>query len=100
MDTYLKHMKPDGVIAFHVTNRYLELSPVVKLLAQARGLHAMSVADVGELRFGSSTNWVMVTLNPNFFKSQAFSEVAAEIEIPANLAVWTDDFNNLIQVLK
>jgi tRNA A58 N-methylase Trm61 len=100
MDTYLKHMKPDGVIAFHVTNRYLELGPVVKLLAQARGLHAMSVADVGELRFASSTNWVLVTHNPNFFKSQAFSEVAEEIEIPANLAVWTDDFNNLIQVLK
>jgi hypothetical protein len=60
----------------------------------------MSVADVGELRFGSSTNWVLVTRNPNFFKSQAFSEVAEEIEIPANLAVWTDDFNNLIQVLK
>jgi hypothetical protein len=93
-------MKPDGVIAFHVTNRYLELRPVVKMLAQARGLYAMNVADEGKLRFGSSTDWVLVTRNPKFFKSQAFSVVAEEIEIPADLAVWTDDFNNLIQVLK
>ena len=100
MDTYLKHMKPGGVIAFHVTNRYLQLKPVVKLLAQARGLHAMNVADDGESRFASSTDWVLVTRDPRFFKLEAISAVAEEIEIPADLAVWTDDFNNLIQVLK
>jgi hypothetical protein len=60
----------------------------------------MSVADEGELRFGLRTNWVLVTRNPKFFKSQAFSVVAEEIEIPADLSVWTDDFNNLIQVLQ
>jgi SAM-dependent methyltransferase len=100
MDTYLKHTKPGGVIAFHVTNRYLQLKPVVKLLAQARGLYAMNVADDGELRFASSTDWVLVSRNPQFFKLEAISTVAEEIEIPADLTVWTDDFNNLIQVLK
>ncbi|MFM9972671.1 MAG: spermidine synthase [Burkholderiales bacterium] len=100
MDTYLKHMKPGGVIAFHVTNRYLNLKPVVKLLAQARGLRAMNIADDGEARFGSSTDWVLVARDPAFFKSEAMAGVVEEIDIPADLPTWTDDFNNLIQVLK
>jgi spermidine synthase len=33
MAVYLRHIKPGGVIAFHVTNRFLQLAPVVKELA-------------------------------------------------------------------
>ncbi|MSQ50716.1 MAG: hypothetical protein EXR28_02385 [Betaproteobacteria bacterium] len=100
LDTYLMHVKPSGVIAFHLTNRYLNLKPVVKLLAQARGLHAMNVEENGESRFASSTDWVLVASSPLFFKTPALADAVEEIEIPAELAVWTDDFNNLIQVLK
>ena len=32
-------LKPDGVIAFHVTNRFLHLAPVVKRIAEENGLH-------------------------------------------------------------
>src|SRR5208283_4590774 len=42
---YLRHMKPGGIIAFHVTNRYLNLAPVVQQLAAAAGLNAVLVAD-------------------------------------------------------
>src|SRR5207244_11884299 len=38
---YRRHMKPGGVIAFHVTNRYLDLVPVVQALAAAQGLAAI-----------------------------------------------------------
>jgi SAM-dependent methyltransferase len=100
MDTYLRHMKPGGVIVFHVTNRYLDLKPVVKLLAEARGLTAKNIADDGETRFGSSTDWVLVARHREFFKAATLVGEATEIEIPAKLSVWTDDFNNLIQVLK
>ena len=100
MDAYLKHLKPGGVIAFHVTNRYLDLKPVVRLLADARGLKALNIADDGESRFGSSTDWVLVTRRPEIFTMEAFAGATEEIEIPAGLATWTDDFNNLFQVLK
>ena len=42
---YKRHMKPGGVIAFHVTNRYLDLVPVVKALADAQGLAAILMRD-------------------------------------------------------
>jgi hypothetical protein len=100
MDVYLRHMKPDGVIAFHVTNRYLDLRPVVKLLAQARGLTAKVVSDDGDPVLGASTDWVLVTRAPKLFEANVFKEVVEEIEVPAGLSLWTDDFNNLFQVLK
>jgi len=94
-----------GLLGFERLNigsprRPLQALEKLEALAQARGLYAMNVADDGELRFASSTDWVLVSRNPQFFKLEAISKVAEEIEIPADLTVWTDDFNNLIQVLK
>jgi len=48
MAVYLQHIKPDGVIAFHVTNRFLQLAPVVKQIADAYQLHTALVVDDAE----------------------------------------------------
>ena len=56
LDAYLRHMQPRGVLAFHVTNRYLELKSVVRLLAEARGLHAVNVEDSGDSRSEEHTS--------------------------------------------
>ena len=45
MAIYLKHIKPDGVIAFHVTNRFLKLAPVVEQIAETYGLQTVLIAD-------------------------------------------------------
>ena len=44
LTTYLRHMKPHGIIAFHVTNRYLSLAPVVEAVARERRLQAILIA--------------------------------------------------------
>ena len=44
MAVYLKHLKPDGVIAFHVTNRFLQLAPVVKTIADEYRLHTALIS--------------------------------------------------------
>ncbi len=100
LDAYLRQMKPQGVIAFHVTNRYLDLRPVVKSIANARGLAAVSVADDGEELYGASTDWVLVTRSHAFFGRAPFQGVSEEIELPEKFSSWSDDFNNLFQVLK
>ena len=46
---YLRHMKPDGVIAYHVTNRYLDLVPVVEALAhELRPARVVDPDDAGD----------------------------------------------------
>ncbi len=48
MAVYQRHMKPEGIIAFHITNRYINLAPVIEAIARAQGLHAVLVHDAAE----------------------------------------------------
>ena len=64
MAIYRRHMKPGGVIAFHVTNRYLDLPPVVKGLADAHGLHAVMVYDNTDDTLTSVSDWVLLSDDP------------------------------------
>jgi hypothetical protein len=96
---YQRHMKPGGVIAFHVTNRYLRLAPVVKQLAEEAGMRAMLVTDDPTDPHLSRTDWVLVTKDPKFVAEGTGGRETKIEEIPG-LRVWTDDFNNLLQILK
>jgi len=99
---YLKHMKPDGIVAFHVSNRYLDLIPVVQRIATENMAHAVLIADdPDEDEERSRSDWVLVS------RSQAALE-APEIKARHPIGIedqkdwrtWTDDYSNLIQILK
>jgi hypothetical protein len=100
MAVYLKHVKPDGVIAFHTTNRFLRLGPVVKRIAQELGLNVMLVDDDAKDSDLSSTDWVLVTRNKALLEDPEIAPYASDIDDIPGLPVWTDDFNNLFQILK
>jgi SAM-dependent methyltransferase len=97
---YLRHMKPSGVIAFHVTNRFLRLAPVVKRLADDQGLHTLLIIDDAEKSDLSKTDWVLVSRDAALLKRKEIAEGADAIDEIPGLRVWTDDFNNLFQILK
>jgi hypothetical protein len=101
MAVYLKHVKPDGMVAFHVTNRFLQLAPVVKRIAAEYGLHTALVVDEGD-EHGSlaKTDWVIVSRDPRRLAHRDIASATTEIADMPNLRVWTDDFNNLFQILK
>jgi spermidine synthase len=100
LDIYLRHMKPDGVIAFHVSNRYLALDAVAAKLAQARGLHAVRIEDDPEAVDVERSIWVLVARDAQALERGALHGAGAAPEPVAGLAAWTDDFNNLFEVLK
>ena len=94
-----KHMKPDGVIAFHVSNRFLDLKPVVNLIAEKRGLNVAWVRDSYD--DGSTTSdWVLLSKDNTQFLKPEILDGSFIIPPQPKLRVWTDDFNNLLQVLK
>jgi spermidine synthase len=97
---YRRHVKPGGIIAFHVTNRYLNLAPVVQQLADAQGLHAVLVADDGDEPLASRSDWVLLSDSEDALEVEAIDEVSEEIKPRADWRLWTDDFNNIVQVLK
>lgn len=101
---YLRQVKADGIVAFHVSNRFLNLVPVVARLAKEEGAHAVLVTDDPEeddQSRRSRTDWVLVS------KSRAALEAPKIVEggaVPAEdrpeWRTWTDDYSNLVQIVK
>jgi hypothetical protein len=100
MALYLKHIKPDGAVAFHVTSRYLNLAPVVKQLADDAGYEAVLIADKSDDIHYSPSNWVIVTRNQVFLSAPDVMQNRVVIDPIPGMKIWTDDFSNLFQVLK
>ena len=100
LEIYRRHVKPGGIIAFHVTNRYLDLVPVVRQLAEAAGLYSVLVADDGAASTGSRSDWVLLSDDEARLDAPPIEETAETIEPNPGWRLWTDDFNNIVQVLK
>jgi len=97
---YAKHLRPGGVVAFHVTNRFLDLVPVVAGIAAANGMQAVWIRDDGESALASRSDWVLVSNNRALLASTRIADAATPIEVHKEWRVWTDDFNNLFEVLR
>jgi hypothetical protein len=98
---YLHHLKSDGVLAVHTSNSYLNLPPVVQLLASEAGCDAEMVTnDDDHRKLIDSSDWVLVTRNKRFLDSIDTTVIVEPIEVPPGLRAWTDDFNNLFQILR
>jgi hypothetical protein len=100
MAVYLKHVKPAGAVVFHVTNRFLKLAPVVKQIADDMGLFTALIVDEAEQTEFSKTDWIIVTRDKALVETESIAEKATTVDVIPGLRVWTDDFNNLYQILK
>jgi spermidine synthase len=105
MAIYVKHIKPDGVIVFQATNRFIDLLPVVKRLASEFGMEAVNVSDSPESEEGpeywySSTDQIIVTRNRKLLDAPLIAESADVIEDRADLPTFTDSHHNLLRILK
>jgi len=98
---YLRHMKKGGVIAFHLTNRFLNLIPVVDALAKAHGLSALLISDDGsDDVLASRTDWMLLSEDEALLERPELDDYSQDIESRPDWRLWTDDFNNVVQVLK
>ena len=101
---FLRHLKPEGIVAFHVSNRFLELVPVVARLADEEGAHATLVADLPpdeDDSRRSKSDWVLVSRSAKALEHPEIKKVGpVEAEDEPEWRTWTDDYSNLIQILK
>jgi len=103
LGAYLRHVRPGGIVAFHVSNRFLELVPVVARLAGEHGAHAVLVDDEPDEDDAtrSTSDWVLVSRDAAALKHK---EIVAAGAVPAEdrpqWRTWTDDYSNLVQILK
>ena len=101
MALYSKHLRAGGVVAFHVSNDYLDLAPVVRQIAERAGYHAVLVrSHKEEEELILAADWVLVTRNPAVLENTAIKIRSEPITERAGLRLWTDQYSNLLQILK
>jgi SAM-dependent methyltransferase len=96
---YLRHLKPEGVIAFHVSNRFLDLKPVLLAIAEKHGLEYAYVHETGESG-GTTSDWVLITRHKPLILRKDIVEATEPVVPRPDWRLWTDDFNNLFQVYR
>jgi hypothetical protein len=96
---WARHVPPAGVIAYHISNRYLDLKPVVADLAQSIGRRAVIVDDDSEsaMPWLYASTWVLITANEALIKT--LSQKGQMLSPTTGFRPWTDDYYNLLSVL-
>jgi len=99
-DLYFQHLKPDGVLAVHITNRHLDLTDPIRNIAEATGWQAFQVSHYpGDDRINS--DWILLTRDPIF--GSALTESGRitgwKRKLPKPI-FWTDDYSNLFEVVE
>jgi SAM-dependent methyltransferase len=98
---YLRHLKPDGILAVHTSNTYLNLGPVVQLLAEDAGYAVRLITNSDDRRTLIDTaDWILITHNESFQRNLDETKLPEPIAVPPGLRLWTDDYNNLFQILR
>jgi spermidine synthase len=95
---YLRHLEPSGILAVNISNHHLDLSPVIRALAESAGLHYVIVhqnpSEDGITEYAS--NWALLSRSPERLESL---RNRTRIE-PQTTVLWTDDFSNLFRVMR
>jgi hypothetical protein len=101
--TLVRHLNPGGILAFNITNRYLDLAPVVAELAAANGFTGIVVDDAGEEEdYYSNSSWILLARDPALFDHANFQDkfAVSKLKRKPGFRGWTDDYSNIIQILQ
>jgi spermidine synthase len=99
---YERQLKTNGCLAIHISNRYLDLEPVVRNAAELYGYHVANIADEnlsGDPWVYEST-WMLLSKDPILLEAIRTVSLAEEPEPSAvKVALWTDDYTSLYPIL-
>jgi hypothetical protein len=96
-ELYFKRLASDGILALHISNKYVRLEPVVHAAARALGKAAVLVSTDDETSPLYNSTWVLLSSDPKRFQTARFDKTEP---LETGLVTWTDDHSNLLSVLK
>ena len=104
LDMYLQHLRPGGLLLFHVSNRYLRLGPALARVVQDRGLVSVEqeqpVSDADAETGKSASDWVVASSDADAISLLASDSHWKAVTAPTQMRLWTDDYSNILSVLK
>ena len=99
-EIYRQHLRPGGILAVHISNRFLNLNPVSRGLAEHLGWHAYRIENSGDDSAGVfSSTWILLTSDEELGKVAAFQDALTPWKDSEKVLHWTDDYSGLWQVL-
>lgn len=101
---YMRKLAPDGIALLHISNRYLDLAPVVANLVEDAGLAGriqehQPTQDEKTSMGASASTWVAVTRNTPDLDQLAPDGLWQELQANPGRGVWTDDYSNVFRTL-
>jgi SAM-dependent methyltransferase len=99
--TYLRHLRPGGVLAVHISNRYLDLVPVVQQAARKLSLELREVENADDDDAGVyRSDWMLLSVSPAAFEGKLLKRSAERIIGVPRVGLWTDDYSDLYHILR
>jgi hypothetical protein len=93
---YLAHLAEDGVLAINISTTHLDLKPVIAGLARRAAVEGVMIDDPGDGDAAFPSRWILITRGEPLFAGVPDLQTAYD----PNLRLWTDDYSNLLQVLR
>ena len=104
LQLYFTKMKPEGILAFHITNRHLALKKVLSDHARNLGYAALIQAfkPQQEIPLVTDAEWVVMAKNENTLRLLQQSRLGHWQQLPLyfDMKPWTDNFTNILSILK
>jgi hypothetical protein len=101
VDLYFSKLNRNGVLMIHITNRYVNLAPVLAKLADENGFSDRLRDDDSDSEIGKDgSTWVLLARNENDLGGISRNDDWTKIERRNTAAAWTDDFSNILSVFK
>lgn len=104
LSMYLKKIRPSGILAVHISNRYLNLKPPLAVASRELGVPAIdqifTVLPMARITdFATGSEWVVFCRDPKVMEMLRKTGLWVSLSPPANFPVWTDDYSNILSVL-
>jgi hypothetical protein len=100
-ELYLKHLQADGILAVHISNRHLDLVPVVWMLADYFQLNRVVIDDPGNSSAVFRSLWMLLARDPALLSTPSIASRGKDLgNYSPSIKLWTDDYSNLLQILR
>jgi len=100
VDLYQSLLKPDGVLAIHISSRYLNLLPVIKAVAEANMLSAKFLHDNNPDVNAVESLWTVMVKDQDIFSNEIFVNNFSDFSEVEKSVLWTDTYSALWPVVK
>lgn len=96
---YQKKITPDGAILVNISNRHIELLPIISSIGHLLNMSVFYLRDGGDLKQGQfPSEWAVLTINQNLINR--LKQTKWHLVNNEKPFLWTDDYSNIVPVLR